>query len=144
MDYTQLIATISLTIQLIVLGLLISGYTLKRMKKFRQHGITMLTAVVLHLIVIFWVMVPSFMKGIIPYISGNGADIIVIIGLVHAALGIIAAVLGTWIVGSWRLRQTLQYCIPKKRIMLLTITLWIIAIALGILLYLRLYTTLLT
>ena len=144
MDYVQLLATISLSIQLVVLGLLIGGYTPKRMKKFRQHGITMLTAVALHLIVIFLVMLPSFVSGIIPYASRNAVDPILLIGIVHAVLGTTAAALGVWIVGSWRLRQSLQFCIPKKRIMLATLTPWVIAIILGILLYLRLYTTLLS
>jgi hypothetical protein len=58
-------------------------------------------------------------------------------------MGIIVAVLGVWIVTSWRLRTSLQYCSPKKKLMLLTLTSWLIALLLGILLYLHFYTTIL-
>ena len=103
----------------------------------------MLIAVVLHTITILTVMLPSFVLGIIPYISTNATDTIAIIAAVHGITGIIAAVLGVWIVASWRLRKSLQYCAPKKKIMLVTLTLWVITLILGILLYLNFYTTLL-
>jgi uncharacterized membrane protein YozB (DUF420 family) len=143
MDYYQLVATISLTIQIIVLILLLSGYSLKRMKKFRQHGITMLTAVILHVIMILAVMLPSFILGVIPLILANTSFALTIMAPLHGIMGIIAAVLGVWIVASWRLRTSLQYCMPKKKLMLLTLTLWLIALLLGILLYLHFYTTIL-
>jgi len=60
MDYYQLIATTSLTIQLTVLALLIVGFTLQRQKKFRQHGLILFSAVVLHAILVFVIMIPSF------------------------------------------------------------------------------------
>jgi len=60
MDTLQILATFNLVIQLVVIGLLLGGYWLKRMKKFRQHGITMLSAVVLHAILIFTWMIWSF------------------------------------------------------------------------------------
>ena len=56
-------ATASLIIQILVFGLLIYGYVLKKKLKFRQHGLTMLSAVILHAITIFGVMVPSFVGG---------------------------------------------------------------------------------
>jgi hypothetical protein len=123
--------------------LLLGGYTLKRMKKFRQHGITMFIAVVLHTITILTVMIPSFVLGFSPPSSLDLTNIIVIIALVHASIGISVELLGVWIVASWRLRTSLQTCFAKKKVMLVTLTLWLIAISLGILLYLNFYTTLL-
>jgi uncharacterized membrane protein YozB (DUF420 family) len=143
MDFYQLVATVSLVLQIIVLGLLLGGYMLKRAKKFRYHGIAMLAAVVLHLTVIFALMIPSFFLTVIPIISANAASALALIAPFHAIIGIVAAVLGVWIVASWRLRTSLQYCTPKKRIMLVTFTLWVITLLLGILLYLHFYTTLL-
>jgi hypothetical protein len=61
-----LIATTSLTIEIIVLSLLLYGYMLKRQLKFRRHGITMAVAVVLHLIMIFAIMIPSFVLAVFP------------------------------------------------------------------------------
>jgi hypothetical protein len=143
MDYYQLVGTISLAVQIVVLVLLLGGYSLKRMKKFRQHGMTMFTAVILHVIMILAVMLPSLVLGVIPLILTNTSIVVTIVAPLHGIMGIIAAVLGVWIVASWRLRASLRYCIPKKKLMLLTLTLWLIALLLGILLYLHFYTTIL-
>ena len=94
MDTFQIIATVSLVIQLVVLGLLFGAVWLKNMKKFRQHGITMLSAVVLHAILILTWMIPSFTGFFSDPGSINLADTIAIIILVHAFAGIIAFVLG--------------------------------------------------
>jgi uncharacterized membrane protein YozB (DUF420 family) len=137
MDYYQLVATISLSIQIVVLILLIGGYSLKRMKKFRQHGITMFTAVVLHTIVILAWMIPSFSNFFSSPSSINLADMLTVTILVHALMGITAALLGIWLVASWRLRADMKTCFAKKSVMRITITLWLIALLLGIILYLK-------
>jgi uncharacterized membrane protein YozB (DUF420 family) len=137
MDYYQLVATTSLVIQIVVLVLLLGGYSLKRMKKFRQHGITMLIAVVLHTIVILAWMVPSFSSLFSFPDSINFADMIVVIVLVHALMGIAADILGIWLIASWRLRADIKACFAKKTIMRVTITLWLITLVLGIILYLK-------
>jgi len=59
MDDYQLIATISLVTQIVVLVLLFASIWLKVKKKYRQHGIMMFTAVVLHTVVILAWMVPT-------------------------------------------------------------------------------------
>jgi uncharacterized membrane protein YozB (DUF420 family) len=135
MEYVQIIATVSLSVQISVLFLLLGGYTFKRMKKFRQHGITMLTAVVLHSAVIWtwmiWSLFSFFGSG-----SINFADVTAVVTLVHAFTGIVVELLGIWLVCSWRLRADMQTCFKKKRIMLVTLTLWLITLSLGIILYL--------
>jgi len=137
MDTFQIIATLSLVIQLVVLGLLLGSVWLKAMKKFRQHGITMLSAVVLHAILILTWMIPSFSGFLSASGSINLADTIVIVILVHAFAGIIAFVLGVWLVGSWHLKADLKKCFAKKKIMRVTLSLWLIALILGIILYLK-------
>jgi uncharacterized membrane protein YozB (DUF420 family) len=139
MDFFTLVATISLSVQIVVLILLAFGYSLRGKKKYRQHGIVMLTAVVLHILTILTVMVPSFA-------SFFGApnivfDLLVIASLVHGLLGSIAVVLGIWLVASWRLQKDMQMCFAKKKIMRGTLTLWVIAILLGIFMYISLYAT---
>jgi uncharacterized membrane protein YozB (DUF420 family) len=137
MDYYQLVATISLVIQIVVLVLLFGGIWLKGMKKFRQHGITMLTAVVLHTVIILAWMIPSFSSLFSSPGSINLADIIVVTTLVHAFVGITADILGIWLVASWRLQADMKTCFAKKKIMRVTLTLWLIALVLGIILYLK-------
>jgi len=137
MDTFQIIATLSLVIQLVVLGLLLGSVWLKAMKKFRQHGITMLSAVVLHAILILTWMIPSFSGFLSASGSINLADTIVIVILVHAFAGIIAFVLGVWLAGSWHLKADMKTCFAKKNIMRVTLALWLIALFLGIILYLK-------
>ena len=140
MDFFTLIATTSLAVQIVVLILLAVGYSLKGKKKFRQHGITMTTAVALHLVTILIVMIPSFVNGFSsPHIDFT--NWLVIISLVHAAFGSIAAILGVWVVASWHLKKDMQTCFAKKRIMLSTLTLWLTAILLGIVMYISFYAT---
>src|SRR3972149_583128 len=93
MDYYQIVATVSLGVQIAVLFLLIGGFSLKRMKKFRQHGITMLSAVVLHAVLVLTWMIPSFSGFFGAPGSINLADTIVIVVLVHAFAGIVALIL---------------------------------------------------
>lgn len=137
MDYYQIAATISLILQIVVLVLLFAGVGLKGRKKFRQHGIVMLAAVVLHTIVILAWMVPSFSTLLSFPSSINLADMIVVTILVHAFMGIAADLLGIWLVVSWRLRVDMKTCFTKKRLMRVTITLWLITLFLGIVLYLK-------
>jgi uncharacterized membrane protein YozB (DUF420 family) len=131
-------ATTSFVIQLVVLGLLLGGVWLKATKKFRQHGITMLIAVVLHAVMIFAWMIPSFDLFIAPS-SINLADTITLIILVHAFTGTVATILGIWLVVAWRLKTDMRTCFAKKRVMLVTITLWLIVLILGIILYLKIF-----
>ena len=139
MSVYNLIAATSFVLQIIVLMMLFGSLLLKGKRKFREHGITMLVAVVLHTISIVAVMVPSF--GVIT--SGGFSASISAITYVHGITGIIAEVFGVWIVVSWRLRTSLQYCAPKKNLMRITLISWLIALLLGVLVYLHFYTALL-
>ncbi len=127
---------VSLVLQIIVLALIIFAVILKSKKKFGQHGLTMLGAVVLHIVSILAVMVPSF--GLF-FGSGsiNLADTVTMITIVHAFAGLIAALLGVWLVVSWHLKADLKGCFQKKRLMDVTFGLWVLAIVLGIIIYFK-------
>jgi uncharacterized membrane protein YozB (DUF420 family) len=129
-----ILATVSLVVQIFVLALLIAGYVLKGRKNYRGHGITMTTAVILHIITILTVMAPSFSS----FFSSPGTiviDAIVIISFVHVALGLIAVALGIWLTASWHFKKDLQTCFSKKKVMKPTLTLWVTAILLGLTMY---------
>jgi uncharacterized membrane protein YozB (DUF420 family) len=135
-DPFALIATTSLIIQVIVLFLLLYGYLLKRRLKFRQHGITMTAAVILHLVMIFVIMIPSFVLAVVPnYILPKPLEIVSIVGLIHGIAGVLAASLGVWRVASWRFRRDFKGCFNKKKYMLATMIIWLTALSLGIILY---------
>ena len=129
-------STISLSIEMVALGLLIGGYLLKRQGRYRQHGLSMLSALALHVVAILFVMVPSLLAFFSVPSAVNFADILVIVTLVHVSAGLLAALLGVWLVSSWHLQADLQTCFRKKRIMDVTMSLWLLAIALGVILYL--------
>lgn len=123
-----LIATTSLTIEIIVLFLLLYGYMLKRQLKFRRHGITMAVAVVLHLIMIFAIMIPSFVLAVFPdFIVPNVSGMISVVSVIHVVAGALAVSLGVWLVASWRF-QDLKGCFTKKRFMLLTMIVWLVSL----------------
>lgn len=139
MAFYTFLATVSLIVQFVVLALLFGGLWLKKAKKFRQHGIAMLTAVVLHAITILVVMVPSFISGFSSPASIDLANVLVVTSLIHAFAGIAALLLGIWLVASWRLKVDMKACFAKKGIMRITITIWLIALFLGILMYWNFY-----
>jgi uncharacterized membrane protein YozB (DUF420 family) len=139
-----LIATTNLTIQIVVLFLLLYGYLLKRQLRFRQHGIAMFVAVVLHLAMVFAIMIPSFVLAIVPdFIVPNVYGIISVVTLVMVVAGALAVSLGIWLVVSWRVKG-LKGCFNKKRIMLTTMAMWLVSLSFGIALYIIFYWSVLT
>jgi len=138
MDYFLLVASVSLVFQVAVFVLLLGGWTLKKMRRFRAHGVFMLVGVVLHLVVIWVLMVPSFFAAFVP-MDASQLSLSGIVGFVHAGLGISAAALGVWLVAGWRLQRNLDYCMPKKRWMKRTFYVWFSALILGFVLYLSLF-----
>ena len=134
-----LIATASLIIQIVVLFLILYGYLLKKQQRFRQHGITMFSAVVLHLATMFGIMIPSFIVAIVPdFIVPNAYGLTSVVTLVMAVTGALAVSLGVWLVVSWRFRDV-KGCFSRKRIMLTTIIFWLVSLSFGIALYIILY-----
>lgn len=134
-----LIATASLAIQLVVLFLIIYGYTLKRRMVFRCHGFVMATALFLHLAFVFGIMIPSFVLAILPhYVIAHVYEATSVVTLIHVPLGALAVSLGVWLVASWRFRDA-EGCFARKRIMHWTMILWLATLTLGIILYTILY-----
>jgi hypothetical protein len=133
---TALIVTASLTIQIIVLFLLSYGYYLKKKLSYRKHGLTMASALILHLSTVFAIMIPSLVLAVIPqYIFKNPLGAVSIVGIIHGILGASALSLGIWIVASWRFKKDIQGCIRRKKFMLKTLTIWVTALIFGITLY---------
>ena len=84
-----IIATLSLFIELVVLGLLTFGYYSQRSKNYRLHGITMTSAVGLHLVTILGWMIWSLSN----FLGAGSIDygsFLVLAALGHVVLGAIA------------------------------------------------------
>ena len=136
-------ATVSLLTQLVIIALVLIGFQLKQHLKFRSHGLVMSIVFLSHLVAIGGIMIPSFTVGLLPMISAAPASITWLFVIVHAIAGTITAILGLWIVAAWRFRQSLDYCLPKKRIMLTMFILWLTSLSLGIIFYVIFYWSLL-
>lgn len=132
------IAQINLVFQVVIMLVLLLGYVLRRRSRLFSHGTVMLIAVMLNAISIFLVMGPSLLARL-GAIQGSPFDGRSVATLVHAGLGSFVEVLGVWIVGSWHLRSSTQLCAKNRKIMKLTLVLWIMSITLGFLLYASIY-----
>lgn len=131
----SLIADGNLILQFVIFALLLVGLFFKQKGKFVFHGSTMLIAVVLNAASFFLVMRPSFATFDFSVLDSP----IKIISLAHGILGGVTEILGIFLVAAWSLQRNVQSCIKRKMIMRITITLWFIALVLGILLYTDLY-----
>jgi len=134
---TLFIAEMNLILHIIILVVLFVSLELKFMKRLFLHGATMLIALVLHVISFILVMWPSFRLSY-PY----GYNTFSFITVTHAILGGTTLILAIWLIASWRFQRSLKSCSKRKNKMLLVFVMWVIALLLGILLYLYLYTTL--
>lgn len=130
-----LIANINLALQIVILAILSIGMGYKRKGRFASHGSAMLIAVVLNAVSFFLVMWPSF----VTFDFSTLDSPIKIASLTHGILGGIAEILGVFLVAAWGLQKTVQSCVRRRMIMRITIALWVVALALGILLYAALY-----
>lgn len=124
----------NLYFQIVFLAIVFVSLGLKQQKKFRLHGITMLAAVVLHLISVLPTMIPSYIN-LLPLVAGGTLNAAIIVFLIHGIIGVITIVLAVWIILTWRLRQSLKYCAPKKNMMRVTIILWALTFILAVIFY---------
>ena len=83
----------------------------------------MLLAILLHTISISVVMIPSFVNGFAAQGAIDFGNLLVIIAFVHAIAGVIAELLGVWIIVSWRFQSSLRICSPRKNLMRYTLVL---------------------
>ena len=135
MNFYLFLGTVSLAFQLAILALLIVGFGFKQHLRFRMHGLTMLMAFAIHLIIIGVVMLPSFVVGLIPKILEKPTSLISLSSIFMAVSGTATVILAIWIIGTWRLRQSTKFCAPKKKLMLATFILWLISLSLGVIFY---------
>ncbi len=96
----------------------------------------MASATILHLVLIFGIMVPSFIYAVLPdYIIASPFTLTSIVGLLHGITGIVTTALALWLVGAWRFKINFQSCFSRKKFMLVTFAVWIVTLVLGITLF---------
>jgi uncharacterized membrane protein YozB (DUF420 family) len=91
-------ADLNLLIQLAMGLALIAGAMLARAKRYKAHGICQTSVLILNLVMIAVVMWPSFSTLVIPRIPARLSRQSVAIPAIHGLLGVVAEVLGLYIV----------------------------------------------
>lgn len=134
---------INLVFQIVILAIISMSFALKRMHKYLLHGITMLIGVVFNTFSFLLVMGPSLLN-FREFILANTLNRISLVTLAHSVLGGVAEILAVVLVASWHLQSSTKGCVRKRKVMRITFILWVIALALGILLYMLTYTSILS
>jgi hypothetical protein len=134
----DLVGDVALALQIVILFLLILGVPfvkgLSSKKNLKRHGYATALAVALHTVLIFVVMVPSFVDGL-----GEIGELSVLDAFnvwSHVVLGTLAEVLGIFLVVVWlRKGPSMMACARWKRWMLPTFVIWVISVVGGALVH---------
>ena len=129
---------INLPFQIVILIIVLAGYTLKRMKKLLYHGITMAAAAIMSLFSFLIVMLPSSV-GLVEFIATYPSSRLSLVLVTHMIMGITTGILALWILAVWRFRSNVQDCSKRRMAMRITLILWLATLAMGIVTYLYLY-----
>lgn len=127
-------ADLNLVIQLAMGAALLTGMFLARRRQFRAHARCQTTVVLLNLVMIAVIMIPSFGRQVSPNLGKAFADRYYALPTVHAALGILAELLGLYVVlvaGTQLVPMGLRFR-NYRPWMRTTLTLWWVVIAFGV------------
>jgi uncharacterized membrane protein YozB (DUF420 family) len=127
-------ADLNLVVQVIMGGALIGGAVLAKRKRYTAHGICQTTVLLLNLVMIGLVMWPSFQQQVKPTLPKVLRKWYYAAATSHALLGIMAELLGLYIVivaGTSALPQWLRFT-NWKRWMRTELMLWSIVLLTGV------------
>jgi hypothetical protein len=121
------VGNVSLILQVVILFLLVLGLPLVKgiggKKNFVMHGYLTFLALVLHTILIFVVMIPSFSSEL-----GQLGELSFLNGLnlwFHVILGTVAEILGFIVIGFWFSKPLSNLaCLRVKKLMLPLFVIW--------------------
>ena len=127
------LSSLNMILQIAILILLLMGYLEARRKRnFLKHGYYLTFAMIINTLSFLLIMGPSLIEYRIWAQPLNLLNIIVII---HAVVGLVVIVQGIWIFWGWRLQSNVKGCIYKRKKMKRTLYLWILAFITGSILY---------
>jgi|SRR5580698_225903 uncharacterized membrane protein YozB (DUF420 family) len=127
-------ADVNLVVQLIMGAALIAGALFAKQKRYRVHAICQTTVLLLNLLMIGFVMWPSFLQQVAPVLPKRFHKWYYQVATVHAVLGITAELLGLYIViaaGTNMLPHRLRFT-HWKRWMRAELVLWTIVLLSGV------------
>ena len=130
---------INLILQIVTFVIIVVGLVYKSKNKFKIHGALMGIAVILHVLSFLTVMGPLFFlyfREFTNYISYPEIQTT----WIHAIPGAIAMIMGIMLVELWALHPSnIALCSRRKRLMDVTVLLWLISLIFGIATYILLY-----
>ena len=130
-------ADLNLTIQIAMGVALISGASLARAKRFVAHGICQTVVMVLNLVMICFLMWPSFYLHVLPRLPRRLGKRFYAVATIHGVLGVLAEILGLYIVliaGTNILPETWRFK-RWKLWMRVELALWWIVLLMGVVTY---------
>jgi uncharacterized membrane protein YozB (DUF420 family) len=123
---------INLILQVIMFVIIVISLVYKNKMKFKIHGGLMGMAVILHIFSFLVVMGPSFSTNY-EYFTIVTSDLGVQTTWIHAIPGAISMILGIVLVGVWALNPSnVAACSRRKRIMDVTVLLWLVSLVFGV------------
>jgi len=115
------------------------GFVYKQRAKFKMHGKIMGVAVTLHIISFLLAMGPSFILAY-EYFTTATSECGVQTTWIHAIPGAVAMVIGAYLIVAWAVRPVnIAACARRKRLMDVTVVLWLISLIFGIAVYIAFY-----
>jgi hypothetical protein len=133
LDFQGNIVTLIQIIALILLTIGVYPYRIRtKNRNLVMHGFLSITAIILNLATVFYVMIP----GLSSTVFGELALLQAAVVLFHVGLGVSAVVLGFVIIFSWITHPLGELgCARTWRLMIPTFAVWAATLALGIIIY---------
>lgn len=130
---------LNLLTQIITLILiLVSLYCMKK-SKIRLHAATMAVAAILHILTFLLVMGPIFFQFLTFFFTETSLPLVQTTWI-HAVPGAITLVMAIFLVVKWAVQSSnITPCYKRKRIMDVTLILWVFSLIFGIATYLLFY-----
>ena len=130
---------LNLILQLISLLIIFVSLYYKKKQKLKLHGTIMGVAVIMHLVSFLLVMGSKFFT-YFDFYSTQTSILAVQTAWIHVFPGIIALVLGLFLVTVWAINASnVKDCYNRKRIMDVTLVLWLFSLIFGIITYALFY-----
>lgn len=128
---------------LLIVPAMLVGFFFARRKKFEpHHKMTMTTITLINWVIIFFLMMVSYREGVLPWVNYAPADPRVVLPTIHLITGLVAQLLGSYLVfRMWFEKVLPQWMMVKriKRYMRFTLAMWLITATLGITIYFAFY-----
>lgn len=130
---------LNLLTQILTVAVIFVSLYFKQKGKMKHHGALMGVAIVLHVLTFASVMGPIFFEYFSFYSTSFG-DTLAQVTWIHAVPGAIALILGIFLVVIWAVNSSnVAGCYKRKRIMDVTLLLWLVSLVFGIATYVLTY-----